>query len=244
MRDRQTRSQTRSWGKRGGASMSMWPRERRIAEGRPQRVKQRTIRQAADEIWLQYPMFPTQKENLLSPNPPPVLRAPLLLHLLSRNLIDTYVWESFDVRYLSSTHVGENIYSALISSVQLWKVGSLMYLRRGTTLLQSGLKEFPLINHAIQLQTSRDRVFFPRSFQRLLHRSQPRYFSNPSDHGARKVEIGDVQVHVGVPANPHLVPVNYGRAEDEDEETLHHLRWMLQKFQLGQVIFLCLKPRI
>ncbi|EKX41778.1 hypothetical protein GUITHDRAFT_112197 [Guillardia theta CCMP2712] len=63
--------------------------------------------------------------------------------------------------------------------------------------------------------------------------------SATGDHDdVRKVEIGDVQMNVGVPINPHLVPVNFGKAEEEDEETLHHLRWMLQKFQLGQDMFL------
>ena len=52
------------------------------------------------------------------------------------------------------------------------------------------------------------------------------------------VQIGDCELSIPPPTQPELVPLGYGYGDHEDQETLGHLRWMLQKFSLGQDIFL------
>jgi hypothetical protein len=52
------------------------------------------------------------------------------------------------------------------------------------------------------------------------------------------VQIGDCELSLEPPKNPELVPLGYGLGDQEDQETLAHLRWMLQKFSLGQDVFL------
>lgn len=58
------------------------------------------------------------------------------------------------------------------------------------------------------------------------------------------MQIGDVSVSVTLHglAQPQLVPVGFGMAEDEGQENLLHLKWMLQKFALGQDMFLLSGP--
>ena len=62
------------------------------------------------------------------------------------------------------------------------------------------------------------------------------------DGSKRVVQIGDVEVALQGNPQPELVPVNYGMAEEEGQETLEHLKWMLQKFVLGQDMFLLSGP--
>ena len=52
------------------------------------------------------------------------------------------------------------------------------------------------------------------------------------------VQIGDCELAVPPPLQPALVPIGYGLGDEEDQESLGHLRWMLQKFALGQDLFL------
>jgi hypothetical protein len=52
------------------------------------------------------------------------------------------------------------------------------------------------------------------------------------------VQIGDCELAVPPPKQPALVPIGYGLGDEEDQESLGHLRWMLQKFALGQDLFL------
>lgn len=60
--------------------------------------------------------------------------------------------------------------------------------------------------------------------------------------GARVVQIGDVELKLEGEERPELVPVGFGLAEEEGQETLSHLKWMLQKFALGQDMFLLSGP--
>jgi hypothetical protein len=46
----------------------------------------------------------------------------------------------------------------------------------------------------------------------------------PNDEGPRKISIGDVTVEVDPPQRPELVPLGYGVAEEESQDTLAHLR--------------------
>ena len=59
-----------------------------------------------------------------------------------------------------------------------------------------------------------------------------------SRYASTSVQIGDCELLVEPPKNPELVPLGYGLGDLEDQETLGHLRWMLQKFALGQDVFL------
>jgi MoxR-like ATPase len=56
------------------------------------------------------------------------------------------------------------------------------------------------------------------------------------------VKIGDVQLKLEGESRPELVPVGFGLAEEEGQETLADLKWMLQKFSLGQDMFLLSGP--
>jgi len=58
----------------------------------------------------------------------------------------------------------------------------------------------------------------------------------------RVVQIGEVELTLHGHARPELVPVDFGMAEGEGQETLAHLKWMLQKFSLGQDMFLLSGP--
>ena len=60
--------------------------------------------------------------------------------------------------------------------------------------------------------------------------------------GARVVQIGDVELSLEGEVRPELVPTGFGLAEEEGQETLSHLKWMLQKFALGQDMFLLSGP--
>lgn len=55
------------------------------------------------------------------------------------------------------------------------------------------------------------------------------------------VTIGDVKKILVPPRNPEFVPTKY-LVEELDQDTLHHLRWMLQKDKLSQDIFLVGRP--
>lgn len=59
--------------------------------------------------------------------------------------------------------------------------------------------------------------------------------------GETSVTIGDVKKVLVPPKNRHFVPLNY-LPKDLDQDTLHHLRWMLQKDKLRQDIFLVGRP--
>jgi len=87
---------------------------------------------------------------------------------------------------------------------------------------------------------------------RGLHPSPPAA-SSPDAHTAfssdsfveedkRVVQIGDVELTLHGHARPELVPVDFGMAEGEGQETLAHPKWMLQKFSLGQDMFLLSGP--
>ncbi|XP_014258811.1 von Willebrand factor A domain-containing protein 8 isoform X2 [Cimex lectularius] len=59
--------------------------------------------------------------------------------------------------------------------------------------------------------------------------------------GENSVSIGDVRKTVKPTKNPQYVPRSY-LLKEPDQETLHHLRWMLQKDMLSQDIFLVGRP--
>ena len=46
----------------------------------------------------------------------------------------------------------------------------------------------------------------------------------PRDESPRKISIGDVTLEVDPPQRPELVPLGYGVAEEESQDTLAHLR--------------------
>ncbi|KAJ3334584.1 hypothetical protein HDU91_002655, partial [Kappamyces sp. JEL0680] len=57
------------------------------------------------------------------------------------------------------------------------------------------------------------------------------------------VRIGDAELRVDLrPANPELVPSSPAVLLDESQETLGHLRWMIQKGNLQQDMFLTGNP--
>ncbi len=62
------------------------------------------------------------------------------------------------------------------------------------------------------------------------------------------VTVDDVTKQIRPPKNPEFVPQKYltigpdGDSIDISQTTLHHLRWMLQKDQLGQDMFLLGRP--
>lgn len=62
------------------------------------------------------------------------------------------------------------------------------------------------------------------------------------------VTVDDVTKPIRPPKNPEFVPQKYltigpdGDSIDISQTTLHHLRWMLQKDQLGQDMFLLGRP--
>ncbi|KAK4323780.1 hypothetical protein Pmani_005551 [Petrolisthes manimaculis] len=58
---------------------------------------------------------------------------------------------------------------------------------------------------------------------------------------ASKVTIGDVTKQIIEPKHPELVPIGYLKG-DLPQSTLQHLRWLLQKDQLGQDVFLIGPP--
>ncbi|CAL4113350.1 unnamed protein product, partial [Meganyctiphanes norvegica] len=58
---------------------------------------------------------------------------------------------------------------------------------------------------------------------------------------ATKVTIGNITKELKTPRNPELVPVGYLSAENS-QSWLTHLRWLLQKDQLGQDVFLIGPP--
>ncbi|RZF49335.1 hypothetical protein LSTR_LSTR012199 [Laodelphax striatellus] len=64
--------------------------------------------------------------------------------------------------------------------------------------------------------------------------------------GTEYVTIGEVKKETTKPAYPEYVPQKYLRKTESgvelDQETLHHLRWMLQKDALGQDMFLIGRP--
>ncbi|XP_065352663.1 von Willebrand factor A domain-containing protein 8 isoform X2 [Cloeon dipterum] len=71
----------------------------------------------------------------------------------------------------------------------------------------------------------------------LLHKTVGlRHYSS-----AGKITIGDVSKELKVPKQPAYVPANYV-GENLSEETLSHLRWMLQKDLLQQDMFLIGRP--
>ena len=53
---------------------------------------------------------------------------------------------------------------------------------------------------------------------------------------------GGVAVSIEPPKNRELVPTGFQAAGGDSQETLAHLRWMLQKDLLGQDIFLIGRP--
>ena len=63
-----------------------------------------------------------------------------------------------------------------------------------------------------------------------------------AESGENVVRIGDVVLSMSADSQPELVPVGFGMAEDEGQETLAHLQWMMQKFALGQDMFLLNGP--
>ena len=63
-----------------------------------------------------------------------------------------------------------------------------------------------------------------------------------AESGENVVRIGDVVLSMSADSQPELVPVGFGVAEDEGQETLAHLQWMMQKFALGQDMFLLNGP--
>ena len=63
-----------------------------------------------------------------------------------------------------------------------------------------------------------------------------------AESGENVVRIGDVVLSMNADSQPELVPVGFGVAEDEGPETLAHLQWMMQKFALGQDMFLLNGP--
>lgn len=62
------------------------------------------------------------------------------------------------------------------------------------------------------------------------------------------ITVDDVTKQIRPPKNPEFVPQKYltigpdGDSVDISQTTLHHLRWMLQKDQLGQDMFLLGRP--
>ncbi|KAF4526554.1 hypothetical protein B566_EDAN009125 [Ephemera danica] len=58
---------------------------------------------------------------------------------------------------------------------------------------------------------------------------------------ASKITIGEVTKTLKVPKQPAYVPISY-ISKELSQETLSHLRWMLQKDVLGQDIFLIGRP--
>lgn len=67
------------------------------------------------------------------------------------------------------------------------------------------------------------------------------YCSANVENGDYSVTIGDITKIVIQPKNPLLVPTLF-LPKELDQETLHHLRWMLQKDKLSQDIFLVGRP--
>ena len=63
-----------------------------------------------------------------------------------------------------------------------------------------------------------------------------------AESGENVVRIGDVVLSMSADSQPELVPLGFGVAEDEGQETLAHLQWMMQKFALGQDMFLLNGP--
>ena len=75
--------------------------------------------------------------------------------------------------------------------------------------------------------------------------SKPSGFGDPEaveEDSSRVVRIGNVELTVEGQTRPELVPIDFGLAENESQETLAHLKWMLQKFALGQDMFLLSGP--
>lgn len=88
---------------------------------------------------------------------------------------------------------------------------------------------------AAHAQAKRGALGFPMS---LAQGCQSRGMCRAPDDGSRKISIGDVSFAVPAPKHAELVPLGYGMAEEESQDSLGHLRWMLQKHALGQDMFL------
>eukprot|EP00048_Salpingoeca_helianthica_P001847 m.52144 g.52144 ORF g.52144 m.52144 type:complete len:1852 (-) comp11758_c0_seq1:56-5611(-) len=64
-----------------------------------------------------------------------------------------------------------------------------------------------------------------------------------ANQGERRVTIGDLSIKIRTPLHPELVPYGYASAKLlEDQIALRHLRWMMQKDQLKQDMFLIGPP--
>lgn len=61
---------------------------------------------------------------------------------------------------------------------------------------------------------------------------------NPSQSVPRRVKIGTVSVAIKEPVSPELVPHKVDPLYEGSQEILRHLRWLMQKDQLQQDIFL------